>query len=87
MELKENFEAAVVKVKNLTQRPSNEELLKLYALYKQGSDGDVSGKKPGMFDIKGQAKYRAWEKQKGTAQDDAKQQYISLVDELLEKYS
>lgn len=87
MELKENFEAAVVKVKNLTQRPSNEELLKLYALYKQGSDGDVSGKKPGMFDIKGQAKYRAWEKQKGTAQDDAQQQYVSLVDELLEKYS
>lgn len=87
MELKENFEAAKEKVKNLTQRPTNEELLNLYALYKQGSEGDVSGKKPGMFDIKGQAKYRAWEKAKGTSKEDAQQKYVALVDELLEKYS
>ena len=87
MELKEKFEAAAVKVKNLTKRPSNEELLNLYALYKQGSDGDVSGKKPGMFDIKGQAKYRAWEKMKGTGKEDAQEQYVELVDQLLEKYA
>ena len=87
MELKENFESAAVRVKNLTKRPSNEELLNLYALYKQGSEGDVHGKKPGMFDIKAQAKYRAWEKQKGTSQEDAQEKYISLVDSLLEKYA
>lgn len=87
MELKEQFEAASKEVKNLTKRPSNEELLKLYALYKQGSDGDVHGPKPGMFDIKGGAKYRAWEKLKGTGSEDAQQQYIDLVQELLGKYA
>lgn len=87
MELKENFEAAAANVKNLTKRPSNEELLQLYALYKQGSEGDVHGKKPGMFDIKGQAKYKFWEKLKGTGQDEAKQQYVDLVESLLTKYA
>ncbi len=87
MELKENFESAKEKVKNLTKRPTNEELLNLYALYKQGSEGDVAGKKPGMFDIKGQAKYRAWEKAKGVSKEEAQKKYVSLVDELLEKYS
>lgn len=87
MELKEKFEAAAVRVKDLTKRPSNEELLKLYSLYKQGSEGDVNGPKPGMFDLKGQAKYKTWEKLKGTSQEDAQQQYVDLVDSLLEKYS
>jgi len=87
MELQEKFEAATKKVKNLTKRPSNEELLKLYALYKQGSEGDVSGPKPGMFDIKGQAKYKAWQKVKGTSQEDAQNKYLALVDTMLEKYS
>lgn len=87
MDLKEKFEDAAVRVKSLTKRPSNEELLEMYGLYKQGTDGDVHGKKPGMFDIKGQAKYKAWEKMKGVSADDAQQRYVDLVDSLLEKYS
>lgn len=87
MELKEKFEAAAVRVKGLTKRPSNEELLDMYGLYKQGQDGDVSGKKPGMFDIKGQAKYKAWEKNKGVSKEDAQQRYIDLVETLLKKYA
>ena len=71
----------------MTKRPSNEELLNLYSLYKQGTDGDVSGEKPGMFDFKGQAKYKAWEKHAGTASEDAQQQYVDLVEELLSKYA
>ena len=57
-------------------------MLKLYALYKQGGDGDVSGPKPGFFDFVGTAKYEAWAKLKGTAQDDAKKKYIDLVKKL-----
>jgi len=87
MELKEQFEAASKRIKDLTKRPTNDELLKLYGLYKQGSEGDVHGKKPGMFDIKGAAKYKAWEKVKGTDSAAAQQQYVNLVDEMLEKYS
>lgn len=87
MDLKAKFEDAAIRVKNLTKRPSNEELLHMYGLYKQGSEGDVSGKKPGMFDIKGQAKYKAWEKLKGTASSDAQQQYVDFVDSLLAKYA
>ena len=87
MELTAQFEEAIGRVKNISKRPSNEELLKLYGLFKQGSTGDVSGKKPGMFDIKGQAKYKSWEKFKGTSQDEAKQQYIDLVNDIVSRYS
>jgi diazepam-binding inhibitor (GABA receptor modulating acyl-CoA-binding protein) len=59
------FEEAVIKSKSLKERPSNDELLKLYALYKQATDGDVKGERPGGFDFKGAAKYDAWESQKG----------------------
>ena len=66
----------------LEQRPDNDTLLKLYALYKQGAEGDVSGERPGFFDFVGVAKYEAWEKLKGTDQEDAKKRYIELVDSL-----
>ena len=66
----------------LAERPDNDTLLRLYALYKQGAEGDVSGPKPGFFDFVGTAKYEAWGKLKGTAQDAAKQQYIDLVKKL-----
>jgi diazepam-binding inhibitor (GABA receptor modulator, acyl-CoA-binding protein) len=82
MALQEQFEAALVKVKTLTTRPSNETLLKLYALYKQGSEGDNNTKKPGMFDIKEQFKWTAWNDLKGLDKDAAKQQYIDLVESL-----
>jgi acyl-CoA-binding protein len=76
------FEAAAERIKSLEERPDNDTLLKLYALYKQGAEGDVSGDKPGFFDFVGVAKYEAWEKLKGTGSEDAKKQYIALVDSL-----
>ena len=70
-DLKQQFEQAAIDVKDLSERPDNDTLLRLYALYKQGSEGDVSGEKPGFFDFVGTAKYEAWGKLKGTARDEA----------------
>jgi len=81
-DLKQEFEQASERVKQLEQRPDNDTLLKLYALYKQGAEGDVSGERPGFFDFVGVAKYEAWEKLKGTEQEDAMKRYIELVDSL-----
>lgn len=80
------FEQAQVDVKTLTKRPSNDDLLILYASFKQGSAGDVSGKRPGMLDMVGRAKYDAWAKLKGTSQEQAQQQYIAKVEELLKTH-
>lgn len=76
------FEAAVANSKNLTDRPDNTTLLKLYALYKQGSTGDNAEKKPGFGDMVGRAKWDAWNGMKGTDSDAAKQQYIDLIESL-----
>jgi len=76
------FEQAADAVKKLAQRPDNDTLLKLYALYKQGSDGDVHGPKPGFFDFVGTAKYEAWAKLKGMPADEAMQKYIEVVEKL-----
>ena len=84
MGLTEDFEAAAARSKELTSRPSNDVLLQMYSLYKQGSEGDVTGSRPGMMDFKGRAKYDAWAKQKGKGQEEAKQEYISLVNSLFE---
>ncbi len=81
-DLNTQFEQASVKSKSLSERPDNDTLLQLYALYKQGSQGDVSGEKPGFFDFIGTAKYEAWAKLKGTDQDEAKQKYVDLVNRL-----
>jgi diazepam-binding inhibitor (GABA receptor modulator, acyl-CoA-binding protein) len=83
MSLTERFNDAAERVKTLTSRPSNEQLLNLYALYKQGTEGDVHGDKPGMFDFKGAAKYAAWETLQGTSTEEAQEKYVALVDELL----
>lgn len=80
------FEQAQTDVKTLTKRPSNDDLLFLYAHFKQGSDGDVTGKRPGMLDMVGRAKYDAWAKLKGTSQEQAQQQYIAKVEELLKTH-
>jgi acyl-CoA-binding protein len=82
MSLNEQFEAAVAASKQLPERPDNMTLLKLYALYKQGSSGDVEGSRPGFTDMVGRAKYDAWAALKGTAADEAKQQYIDLIESL-----
>jgi acyl-CoA-binding protein len=81
-DLKQQFEQAAIDVKDLSERPDNETLLRLYALYKQGSDGDVSGDKPGFFDFVGTAKYEAWTKLKGMARDEAMKKYVDLVKKL-----
>ncbi|MEY2683944.1 MAG: hypothetical protein RJA09_1088 [Pseudomonadota bacterium] len=76
------FEAAVTASKALTQRPDNATLLKIYALYKQATEGDVAGTKPGFSDLVGRAKWDAWNALKGTGADDAMQRYIDLIDSL-----
>ncbi|MBP8306275.1 MAG: acyl-CoA-binding protein [Burkholderiaceae bacterium] len=81
-DLAKRFEQAVAESKNLPERPDNMTLLKLYALYKQGSAGDVDGKRPGFTDMVGRAKFDAWAALKGTAADEAKQQYIDLIEDL-----
>jgi diazepam-binding inhibitor (GABA receptor modulator, acyl-CoA-binding protein) len=76
------FEAAVAQSKNLSERPDNNTLLTIYALYKQASLGDNTEKKPGFGDMVGRAKWDAWAKLKGTAADDAKQRYMDLIESL-----
>lgn len=78
-DLKKLFEAAAANSKNLTERPDNATLLKIYALYKQGSLGDNTEKKPGFGDMVGRAKWDAWNGLKGTSKDDAMQQYVDLI--------
>ena len=81
-DLQTAFEAAVAASRELTQRPDNVTLLKIYALYKQATQGDNAEKKPGFSDLVGRAKWDAWEKVKGTSADDAMQQYIDLIQSL-----
>ena len=80
--LKAQFEAAAAASKSLPERPDNQTLLKIYGLYKQGSEGDVAGSRPGFSDMIGRAKYDAWAVLKGTAKDGAMQQYVDLISEL-----
>ncbi len=80
--LAERFAEAKGRVEKLARRPSNDQLLELYAYYKQATDGDVSGSRPGMLDLKGRAKYDAWAKAKGTGKDEAMKGYVALVDRL-----
>jgi acyl-CoA-binding protein len=80
--LTEEFERASAAAKNLPERPDDSTMLQLYALYKQGSVGDVQSSKPGFFDFVGVAKYEAWEKLSGTGQEEAQQQYVELVRKL-----
>jgi acyl-CoA-binding protein len=86
MELQQQFELAVARSKELTKRPTNEELLSLYALFKQATEGDVSGERPGGFDFKAIAKYDAWAELKGKGNDQARQDYVALMDRLFQEY-
>ena len=85
MTLDERFADAQTRVKTLTQAPPPTTLLELYALYKQGSVGDVDGKRPGMLDIKGRAKWDAWSGKKGVGREQAMEAYVALVDRLVGK--
>lgn len=81
-DLKARFESAVAESKNLPERPDNATLLKIYALYKQATSGDVDGKRPGFSDMVGRAKWDAWNEIKGTSKDDAMKQYVALIEDL-----
>ncbi|MGQ0505175.1 MAG: acyl-CoA-binding protein [Myxococcaceae bacterium] len=83
MALPDEFKSAQERVKTLPKRPSNDVLLELYSLYKQATEGDVQGKRPGMLDLAGRAKFDAWTGRKGTVKETAMQQYVALVDRLL----
>jgi acyl-CoA-binding protein len=87
MALADDFQNAVTASQSLTKRPSNEELLELYALFKQATEGDVSGDRPGGFDFKAIAKYDAWAEKKGISKDQSMQDYVKLVARLKEQYS
>ena len=87
MALVDDFSAAQVRVKKLSRTPASDELLELYALYKQGTSGDVSGERPGMLDFKGRAKYDAWAGKRGGTKDAAMQSYVALVERLAAKYA
>ena len=82
MSLEEQFAQAQLDSKNLPERPDNMTLLKIYALFKQASTGDASGDRPGMTDFVGRAKFDAWAALQGTSLDEAKQQYIDLIEGL-----
>ncbi len=78
-DLQQQFEAAVVESKQLPERPDNNTLLKLYALYKQGTSGDAADERPGMTDFIARAKYDAWAGIAGTAKEEAMRQYVDLI--------
>ncbi|MBD2770068.1 acyl-CoA-binding protein [Hymenobacter sp. BT664] len=82
MTTQEEFEAASQRAQQLPSKPSNMVLLQLYALYKQATEGDVTGDRPGGFDFKAIAKYDAWTSLRGTSKDAARQQYVELVNSL-----
>jgi diazepam-binding inhibitor (GABA receptor modulator, acyl-CoA-binding protein) len=81
-DLQADFDAAVANSKKLATRPDNTTLLKIYGLYKQATSGDVTEKKPGFGDMVGRAKWDAWNGLKGTSSDDAKKQYVELIQSL-----
>ncbi len=80
--LQAQFEAAVAASKQLPEKPDNMTLLKIYALYKQATEGDVEGKRPGFTDMVGRAKYDAWAAVKGKSKDEAMQEYVDLIEDL-----
>lgn len=80
--LADRFAEAKGRVEKLSKRPANEQLLELYAFYKQATEGDVAGSRPGLLDLKGRAKFDAWAKAKGTGKDEAMKRYVALVEKL-----
>jgi diazepam-binding inhibitor (GABA receptor modulator, acyl-CoA-binding protein) len=82
----DDFNAAVAKSKELTKRPTNEELLNLYGLFKQATEGDVNEERPGGFDFKAIAKHDAWASLKGKTKDQAMESYVALMSTLYSQY-
>jgi diazepam-binding inhibitor (GABA receptor modulator, acyl-CoA-binding protein) len=87
MSLTDDFSAAALQSKSFTKRPSNEELLDLYALYKQATEGDNMETRPGGFDFKAIAKHDAWEEKKSLTKEQAMEKYVALVTQLAVEYN
>jgi acyl-CoA-binding protein len=87
MALDEDFASAKTRVEKLPKTPASDELLELYSLYKQATQGDVTGSRPGMLDFKGRAKYDAWTTRRGMTKDAAQRAYVELVSRLEKKYA
>lgn len=85
-DLKKKFETAAADVQKLKKRPDDEDMLRLYALYKQSTVGDVSGERPGAFSFADRAKYDAWAKLEGTDSNNAMESYVKLVERLKKTY-
>ncbi len=85
MPIDQDFAEAQERVKKLSRRPDQKALLELYALYKQATQGDVEGKRPGMLDLVGRAKYDAWASRRGTERAAAMQDYVTLVERLVKE--
>ena len=85
--LENNFESSVIIVNNLKQTPPDDELLEIYGLFKQSTVGNINTVRPGMLNFKGKSKWDAWDKHKGTSQDEAKQLYINKAMELFKLYN
>jgi diazepam-binding inhibitor (GABA receptor modulator, acyl-CoA-binding protein) len=81
-ELKSRFDQAVADSKQLPERPDNMTMLKIYALYKQATAGDVDGSRPGFTDMVGRAKWDAWNELKGKSSDEAMEAYVELIESL-----
>ncbi|MFB6373712.1 MAG: acyl-CoA-binding protein [Bradymonadaceae bacterium] len=84
-QLEDRFEIAAARAQNLPDEPSNDDMLSLYALFKQATAGDVAGDRPGMTDVQGRAKYDAWAELEGMSTEEAMQQYVDLVEDLRER--
>ena len=82
MDLDDDFKSAAERVTKLSKRPPNDIMLQLYALYKQGNNGDVTGERPGFADFEGRAKFDSWNKLQGKSMEDAKNEYVALVEQL-----
>nr|XP_033342462.1 acyl-CoA-binding protein-like [Megalopta genalis] len=86
MSLDQRFEQACEDVKNLSKRPTDTELLELYAFFKQATEGDINTARPGMLDLKGKAKWDTWKTKEGMSKDSAKEAYIKLVEKIVQSY-
>ncbi|XP_063003662.1 acyl-CoA-binding domain-containing protein 7 [Elgaria multicarinata webbii] len=86
MTLEADFNVAAENVKKLKTKPTDDELRELYGLYKQSIVGDINIECPGMLDLKGKAKWEAWNHKKGLSKEDAMNAYISKTNELIKKY-
>ena len=81
-DLKSQFEQAVAESKNLPERPDNMTMLRIYALYKQATDGDAQGERPGFTDMVGRMKWDGWKALEGTSGDEAMQSHVELIESL-----